>query len=140
GPDGAADRAQPRARHAAVSAGAGDGRRSPAGRGRTRGGARRSPRAGRLSRPVAMNGVTLTVQDLVAGYEPGLPIVRGATREAHAGEIFALLGPNGSGKSTLVGAVAGLVAIESGRVLLGGGDITGRAAHPRGRAGARHVP
>jgi branched-chain amino acid transport system ATP-binding protein len=87
-----------------------------------------------------MNGVTLTVQDLVAGYEPGLPIVRGATLEAHAGEIFALLGPNGSGKSTLVGAVAGLVAIESGRVLLGGEDITGRATHRLVRAGVGYVP
>jgi branched-chain amino acid transport system ATP-binding protein len=87
-----------------------------------------------------VNGVALTVQDLVAGYEPGLPIVRGATLQARAGEIFALLGPNGSGKSTLVGAVAGLVAIESGRVLLGEEDVTGRATHRLVGDGVGFVP
>jgi branched-chain amino acid transport system ATP-binding protein len=87
-----------------------------------------------------MTGTTLTVQDLVAGYEPGLPIVRGATLAAQAGEIFALLGPNGSGKSTLVRAIVGLVAVESGRVLLGGEDITGRPAHRLARAGVGYVP
>jgi branched-chain amino acid transport system ATP-binding protein len=87
-----------------------------------------------------MSGATLAVQDLVAGYEPGLPIVRGATLEARAGEIFALLGPNGSGKSTLVRAIVGLVTVESGRVLLGGEDITGRPAHRLARAGVGYVP
>jgi branched-chain amino acid transport system ATP-binding protein len=87
-----------------------------------------------------MSGAALAVQDLVAGYEPGLPIVRGATLEAGAGEIFALLGPNGSGKSTLVRAIVGLVAVESGRVLLGGEDITGWPAHRLARAGVGYVP
>jgi len=82
----------------------------------------------------------LVVEDLVAGYEPGLPIVRGATLTALAGEIFALLGPNGSGKSTLVRAVVGLVGVESGRVRLGGEDITGRPAHRLTRAGVGYVP
>jgi len=87
-----------------------------------------------------MNGTTLAVQDLVAGYEPGLPIVRSATLAAQAGEIFALLGPNGSGKSTLVRAIVGLVAVESGRVLLGGEDITGQPTHRLARAGVGYVP
>jgi branched-chain amino acid transport system ATP-binding protein len=87
-----------------------------------------------------VNRAELVVEDLVAGYEPGLPIVRGATLHARAGEIFALLGPNGSGKSTLVRAVVGLVGVESGRVLLGGEDITGRPTHRLARAGVGYVP
>jgi branched-chain amino acid transport system ATP-binding protein len=87
-----------------------------------------------------VSGVALVIENLVAYYEPGLPIVRGATLEARAGEIFALLGPNGSGKSTLVAAVAGLVAVESGRVLLGGEDITGRPPHRLAREGVGYVP
>jgi len=87
-----------------------------------------------------VSGAALIVEDLVAYYEPGLPIVRGASLEARAGEIFALLGPNGSGKSTLLAAVAGLVAVESGRVLLDGQDITGRPAHRLARAGVGYVP
>jgi branched-chain amino acid transport system ATP-binding protein len=87
-----------------------------------------------------VSGAILVVENLVAGYEPGLPIVRGATLEARPGEILAVLGPNGSGKSTLVRAVAGLVTVESGRVRLGDEDITGRPAHRLVRAGIGYVP
>lgn len=37
-----------------------------------------------------------------------------------AGRTVALLGPNGAGKSTAVGAVAGLIPIDSGRISLNG--------------------
>jgi molybdate transport system ATP-binding protein len=37
-----------------------------------------------------------------------------------SGEVLAVLGPNGSGKTTLLRALAGLVPIESGRVVLDG--------------------
>jgi branched-chain amino acid transport system ATP-binding protein len=87
-----------------------------------------------------VSGVALEIEELVAGYEPGLPIVRGATLSARAGEIYALLGPNGSGKSTLVRAVVGLVPVASGRVSLGGEDITGRPPHRLTRAGVGYVP
>ena len=56
------------------------------------------------------------VEALEAGYEPGLPIVRGASLAVARDEILAMLGPNGAGKSTLVKAVAGLVPVSSGRV------------------------
>jgi branched-chain amino acid transport system ATP-binding protein len=87
-----------------------------------------------------MTGAALVIQDLVAGYEPGLPIVRGATLDVRRGEILALLGPNGAGKSTLLRAVAGLVRIESGRVLLDGDDVTGLTVHRLVRAGVGFVP
>jgi len=35
------------------------------------------------------------------------------------GEVLALLGPSGSGKSTLLNAIAGLVPVESGEIILG---------------------
>ncbi|QCX79440.1 Spermidine/putrescine import ATP-binding protein PotA [Streptomyces sp. YIM 121038] len=47
-------------------------------------------------------------------------------------EIVCVLGPSGSGKSTLLRAVAGLQALDSGRVVLGGRDQTGVPAHKRG--------
>lgn len=37
-----------------------------------------------------------------------------------AGETLALLGPNGAGKSTVVDALAGLLALETGNITLGG--------------------
>jgi molybdate transport system ATP-binding protein len=39
---------------------------------------------------------------------------------AGAGEVVAVLGPNGAGKSTLLRAVAGLLAVDSGRIELDG--------------------
>ncbi|MCT4354130.1 ABC transporter ATP-binding protein [Streptomyces sp. Je 1-79] len=47
-------------------------------------------------------------------------------------EIVCVLGPSGSGKSTLLRAVAGLQALDGGRVLLGGADQTGVPVHRRG--------
>jgi branched-chain amino acid transport system ATP-binding protein len=82
----------------------------------------------------------LSIQALEAGYEPGLPIVRGASLEVAAGEIVAILGPNGAGKSTLVKAVAGLVPVSAGRVLLGDEDITGAPAHGLVHRGLAYVP
>ncbi len=47
-------------------------------------------------------------------------------------ECVALVGPNGAGKSTVVEALAGLLRIRSGSVLLGDRDLTGVRAHRRG--------
>ncbi|MFE7953097.1 ABC transporter ATP-binding protein [Streptomyces sp. NPDC057426] len=47
-------------------------------------------------------------------------------------EIVCVLGPSGSGKSTLLRAVAGLQALDGGRVLLDGADQTGVPVHRRG--------
>ncbi|TCO73251.1 ABC transporter ATP-binding protein [Rhodovulum euryhalinum] len=47
------------------------------------------------------------------------------------GEAVAVLGPSGAGKSTLLKIVAGLLP-HRGRVLLGGGELTGLPPHRRG--------
>jgi thiamine transport system ATP-binding protein len=47
-------------------------------------------------------------------------------------EIVCVLGPSGSGKSTLLRAVAGLTALDAGRVLLDGADQRDVPAHRRG--------
>lgn len=82
----------------------------------------------------------LSTRNLVAGYEPGLPIVRGASVEVAAGEIVVVLGPNGAGKSSLIKAIAGLVPISSGTVTLSGQDITALPAHRKIREGLAFVP
>jgi branched-chain amino acid transport system ATP-binding protein len=82
----------------------------------------------------------LVVRDLVAGYEPGVPIVNGASLTVAAGEIVAVLGPNGAGKSTLIKAIAGVAPIRSGAVFLGDEEITRLPAHRMVREGLAFVP
>ncbi|WP_406000619.1 ABC transporter ATP-binding protein [Streptomyces sp. NBC_00829] len=48
------------------------------------------------------------------------------------GEVMALLGPSGSGKTTALRAVAGFVRPVSGRVFIGGSDVTGLPPYRRG--------
>lgn len=82
----------------------------------------------------------LQVKGLVAGYEPGLSIVKGASIHAAEGEIVVILGPNGAGKSSLIKAIAGLVPVTGGQVLLDGRDITAVPAHLMVRQGLAFVP
>jgi branched-chain amino acid transport system ATP-binding protein len=82
----------------------------------------------------------LAVRNLVAGYEPGVPIVNGASLSVAAGEIVAVLGPNGAGKSTLIKAIAGIAPIASGTVHLGDEEITRLPAHRMVRLGLAFVP
>lgn len=82
----------------------------------------------------------LLVRDLVAGYEPGMPIVRGASINVNKSEIVVVLGPNGAGKSSFIKAVAGLVPVSSGTVVLDGKDITTAPAHTMVRLGLAFVP
>ncbi|HWJ75619.1 MAG TPA: ABC transporter ATP-binding protein [Kaistia sp.] len=84
--------------------------------------------------------VALVAREIEAGYEPGLPIVKGASITVGRGEIVVLLGPNGAGKSTLMKAIAGLVPISRGAVRLGDVDITRTAAHRMVRLGLAFVP
>jgi iron(III) transport system ATP-binding protein len=51
--------------------------------------------------------------------------------EVAQGELVTLLGPSGCGKTTTLRMVAGLEPVTSGRVLIGGKDVTLRAANER---------
>ena len=48
-----------------------------------------------------------------------------------AGELVTLLGPSGCGKTTTLRLVAGLESASDGRILIGGADVTGKAANER---------
>ncbi len=87
-----------------------------------------------------MSDHVLETTDLVAGYIPEVDILTGTNVFVDRGELVGIIGPNGAGKSTLLKAIFGLVTIRSGRVLLGGEDITGLRANKLVSKGVGFVP
>ncbi|MBM3504483.1 MAG: ABC transporter ATP-binding protein [Alphaproteobacteria bacterium] len=82
----------------------------------------------------------LSAIDVIAGYQPDLPILHGVSVDVAKGEIVAILGPNGAGKSTLIKAIAGLLPLTGGRITLAGQSIGGLPAHRLLHAGVSYVP
>jgi len=56
----------------------------------------------------------------------GVQAVLGVSFELNRGEFLGVIGPNGSGKTTLVNLITGFVKPDSGKVVYGGKDITGK--------------
>lgn len=66
---------------------------------------------------------TLSTDDIGKSYR-GRRVVNGVTLHINQGEVVGLLGPNGAGKTTSFYIMVGLVAPDSGQVLVDGHDIT----------------
>ena len=81
----------------------------------------------------------IAIEDLSVSYG-GIQALFNVSLQAAAGEIVAVLGANGAGKTTLLNAIAGLVPIRSGKVLVDGKPITGVRAEIIARSGVRLVP
>jgi spermidine/putrescine transport system ATP-binding protein len=62
---------------------------------------------------------------------PGFTAIENLNLTIPAGSFFALLGPSGCGKTTTLRLVAGLEEPSSGRILIGGKDVTRDKPHQR---------
>ncbi|MET1042736.1 MAG: ABC transporter ATP-binding protein [Microbacteriaceae bacterium] len=82
----------------------------------------------------------IEASNIVAGYLPGVNILKGANLVANKGELIGIIGPNGAGKSTLLKAIFGQVKVHEGSVLLNGQDITGLKANKLVARGVGFVP
>lgn len=59
----------------------------------------------------------------------GLVAVDGVDLEVRERELVGVIGPNGAGKTTFFHTLSGVLAPTSGKLVVGGTDLTGRAAH-----------
>jgi len=82
----------------------------------------------------------MSARDVVCGYGATDRIVNGVGMEVSPGELVAIVGPNGAGKSTLLKAIAGLLRLTAGAVLLDNVPIHQLPARERARLGIAFVP
>jgi branched-chain amino acid transport system ATP-binding protein len=76
----------------------------------------------------------LEVRDVTVRFGGNVAVDQ-VTARVEPGCVTGLIGPNGAGKTTLFNVVTGLLAPSSGRVYLGGHDVTGEAPYKRARSG-----
>lgn len=82
----------------------------------------------------------LHVENVFAGYVPGLDILQGINLNLFAGEIVAIIGPNGAGKSTLAKAICGLLSPHTGTIQWQGQSIAGLKPNQIVTQGVCYVP
>ncbi len=89
---------------------------------------------------MANDELLIHVDNIHAGYVPGVNILQGCSLELGADELVGIIGPNGAGKSTLLKALFGLISVGSGTVKYRGEEITGMTAHQLVSRGIGYVP
>lgn len=62
----------------------------------------------------------IALMDVRLAHRAAMPTLQGVTLEIAAGETVALVGPSGAGKSSLADILGGLIAPDSGQVLIDG--------------------
>ena len=81
----------------------------------------------------------LEVNNLRCGYGD-ITAVDDVSFKLDRGEILGLIGANGAGKTSTLAAIAGLIPVRSGSVLLNGRDLSTVAVHQRTDLGLALVP
>lgn len=83
--------------------------------------------------------MTLRVEHVHCAWGP-VPVLRDVSLTVEAGQVVGLLGRNGAGKTTTLRVIMGLVRPLSGRVTLGGVELTRLPPHAVPRRGLAWVP
>ena len=89
-----------------------------------------------------MSETLVQVSDVHKVYPRGaerITVLKGLDLRLPGGEFLALMGPSGSGKSTLLNLIGGLDKPTSGRVMVGGRDLTRASSRELARWRAEHV-
>jgi len=89
---------------------------------------------------VEPGAVVLSVKDLQAENDKGLPALRGVDLDVRAGEIVGLAGVAGNGQSELAETLTGLREILGGNVLINQEDVTNKSVKFGIRRGVSLIP
>jgi len=82
----------------------------------------------------------LSVDDVYADNDRGLPALKGLSLNVKAGEIVGLAGVAGNGQRELAEVITGLRKIKKGRILVQGEDLTNQPVKKGIRKGVSHIP
>ena len=82
----------------------------------------------------------LKVENVSVHNQDCFEVVKNVSFEVHRGEIFAIAGVSGNGQVELADAIAGLMKISSGKVILNGKDITNESIRKRTEEGISYIP
>lgn len=81
----------------------------------------------------------LELQALTVNYG-GIQAVKGIDMSIQEGHIIAVLGANGAGKTSTLRAISGIVPVASGKVIVGGADLTNKPPYVIAAAGVGQSP
>src|SRR6056297_3380241 len=70
-----------------------------------------------------VGGASVLFRDVVFGYDPARPILKGITLDVPAGRTVAVVGPSGSGKSTIGRLLFRFYDVQQGAVTIDGQDL-----------------
>ena len=90
--------------------------------------------------PSDPQGPLLQVEHLVVEDDRGITKVHDVSFEVRGGEIVGIAGVDGNGQTELIDAITGLRKPASGRVLVGGSDVTDEGPRDCLDAGLGHIP
>lgn len=99
-----------------------------------------TPEPGTEHRVPSTQHTALKVQDLVVASSRRPRAVDGVSFEVHPGEILGIAGVEGNGQTELIEAIAGLREATSGRITLGGMELTTHSVRDRADRGLSHIP
>ncbi len=91
-------------------------------------------------KPANFGEVVLDVNNLNVMNKQDFRIVKDVSFQIHAGEILAIAGVAGNGQVELADAIAGLMPVHSGTILLSGEDITNMPIRQRTLQGISYIP
>lgn len=84
--------------------------------------------------------VVLEVSHLTVQNKQNFPVVKDVSFKVRSGEILAIAGVAGNGQIEIADAIAGLVSIKGGRIILNGKDITNEPIRSRTKEGISYIP